>query len=344
MTLGGPGYRLVEKARDSIVQHRMVSPGDTIVAALSGGPDSTCLLDVLDRLTPSFELNLEVAHVDHGLADDSDDVAASVTSRAAKAGYEVHFIKAPDLAGANLQARARDFRYGFLEAIAANVEADHIATGHTLDDRAETTLARLLHGAGTRGLAGLLPVDGLRIRPLIAIRRAETRDYCVERGLEFHEDPANEDDRFERAAVRKRIVAAIEQRWGGGAVEAIAVSAGRLAEDADALEGLASAVYEQLAKRTESEIRFEREAFMLTPKAFRRRLLEMAMGRVRDRSGGIDEALEALDRDPSFTGRFSAVGGAEIAITSEHISVVAPPTDSVAPPTDSTEPGTTLSE
>lgn len=335
--LGGPGYRLVEKARDTIVRHRMVSPGDTIVVALSGGPDSTCLLDVLDRLTPSLELNLEVAHVDHGLAEDSEDVSAAVTSRAATAGHEVHFIKAPDLAGPNLQARARDFRYGFLEAIAAGVEADRIATGHTLDDRVETTLARLLHGAGTRGLAGLLPVDGLRIRPLIAIRRAETRDYCVERGLEFHEDPSNEDDRFERVAVRKRIVAAIEERWGGGAVEAVAVSAERLAEDADALERLASAVYEQLAKRSDSEIRFEREAFLLTPKAFRRRLLETAMGRVRDRSGGIVEALEALDRDSSFTGRFSAVGGAEIVITSEHVTVV-------APPSDSSEPGTTLSE
>ena len=337
MALGGPGYGLVEKARDSIVRYRMANPGDTIVVALSGGPDSTCLLDVLDRLSPSLEFNLEVAHVDHGLAEDSEDVSASVTSRAATAGHEVHFIKAPDLAGPNLQARARDFRYGFLEAIAANVEADHIATGHTLDDRVETTLARLLHGAGTRGLAGLLPVDELRIRPLIAIRRADTRAYCVERGLEFHEDPSNQDDRFERVAVRNRIVSAIEDRWGGGAVEAVAVSAERLAEDADALERLAAAVYEQLAKRTDSEIHFEREAFTLTPKAFRRRLLEMAMGRVRDRSGGIDEALEAIDRDPSFTGKFSAVGGAEIVFTSERVSVI-------RPPSDSSEPGTTLNE
>ena len=337
MALGGPGYALVERARDSIVRYRMVSPGDTIVVALSGGPDSTCLLDVLDRLSTSLELNLEVAHVDHGLAEDSADVSASVTSRAATAGHEVHFIKVPDLAGPNLQARARDFRYGFLEAIAANVEADHIATGHTLDDRVETTLARLLHGAGTRGLAGLLAVDGLRIRPLIAVRRTETLDYCVERGLEFYEDPSNQDDRFERVAVRKRIVSALEDRWSGGAVEAVAVSAQRLAEDADALEGLATAVYEQLAKRSDSEIHFEREAFALTPKAFRRRLLEMAMGRVRDRSGGIDEALQAIDRDPSFTGRFSAAGGAEIVITSERVSVT-------GSPSDSSEPGTTLSE
>ena len=337
VALGGPGYRLVEKARDTMTRHHMVSEGDSVVVALSGGPDSTCLLDALTRLAPSLDLKLEVAHVDHGLAENSSDVSASVTSRAAKAGYEVHFVRAPDLSGPNVQARAREFRYAFLDTIADATGATRIATGHTLDDRVETTLARLIHGAGTRGVAGLLPVDERRIRPLIDVRQEESRAYCVERNLEFHDDPANEDDRFERVAVRKRLVAAVEERWGSGAVAAIAVSAQRLAEDAEALDGLAAAVFEQLAKRDGTDIRFDRNAFTLTPKAFRRRLLETAMGRIRDRSGGIDEALEALERDPSFVGRFSAVGGAEIVISSDSVEV----RGLAAEPS---EPGTRLTE
>ena len=336
-TLGGPGYRLVERARDTMTRHHMVSAGDSIVVALSGGPDSTCLLDVLTRLAPSLELDIEVAHVDHGLAENSADVSAAVTSRAAKAGHEVHFVTAPDLHGPNVQARAREFRYAFLDTIADATGATRIATGHTLDDRVETTLARLIHGAGTRGVAGLLPVDERRIRPLIGIRREETRAYCQERRLEFYDDPANEDDHFERVAVRNRLVGAIEERWGAGAVAAIAVSAQRLTEDADALDGLASAVFEQLAKREGPDVRFDRDAFTLIPKAFRRRLLETAMGRIRDRSGGIDGALEALDRDPAFTGRFSAAGGAEIRIASDSILV----TGSAGEPS---ETGTTLTE
>jgi tRNA(Ile)-lysidine synthase len=333
--LGGPGYKLVERARDAIKKYSMVSPGDSVLVALSGGPDSTCLLDVLARLTSTLDMSLEVAHVDHGLSDESEDIAAAVTSRAAQAGYEVHFVAAPDLEGPNLQARARDFRYAFLETVAKNAGFERVATGHTLDDRAETTVARLIHGAGTRGLAGLLPVDGRRIRPLISVRRAETRAYCEERGLEFIDDPANEDDHFERVAVRKRIIAAVEERWGPGAVGAIATSAERLGEDAQAIEGLAAAVFEQIAAREDSRVAFKKDAFLLTPKAFRRRLLETAMGRVRDRSGGIDEALEALDRDGSFVGRFSATGGAEIVVTDDSVSVV-------GVPEKSSEAGTTL--
>lgn len=333
MQLGGPGFHIVERVRDAMVRHRMVATGDTVVVALSGGPDSTCLLDVLARLTDSFDLDLAVAHVDHGLAEGSDDVSAAVTSRAAEAGHDVHFLRAPDLAGPNLQARARTFRYGFFETIANDIGATRIATGHTLDDRVETTLARFLHGAGTRGLAGLLPLDGNRIRPLVTIRRSETRAYCTERGLEFFDDPANEDDRFERVAVRRRLVAAIEERWGRGAVDAMATSAERLSEDAVALDRLADTLFAQLAQREESKTRFERSALVAVPRAFRRRLLERAVGRSKDRSAGIDEVLDALDKDPAASGRFALAGGTEVTVTPEKVVVGAPADDASQSPT-----------
>ncbi|MDQ4143908.1 MAG: tRNA lysidine(34) synthetase TilS [Actinomycetota bacterium] len=329
MQLGGPGFDIVEKARDAIVRHRMFEKGDTIVVALSGGPDSSCLLDVLDRLTDTFELDLAVAHVDHGLAEGSADVSAGVTTRAAESGHDVHFVRAPDLEGPNLQARARNFRYGFLETIAENVGASGIATGHTLDDRIETTLARLLHGAGTRGVAGLLPVDGNRVRPLATVRRSEARAYCVERDIEFVDDPANEDDRFERVAIRKRLIPVIEERWGRGAVDAIATSSERLLEDAVTLDGLADTLFIQLSKRIEAGIQFERAALNGVPRAFRRRLLERSVGRVRDRSAGIDEVLDALDKSVSSSGSFSIAGGGEIALSPEAV-LVRPPSDGVS--------------
>ncbi|MDQ4094818.1 MAG: tRNA lysidine(34) synthetase TilS [Actinomycetota bacterium] len=337
MQLGGPGFDVVERARDAIARHRMFEKGATIVVALSGGPDSTCLLDVLDRLTDMFELDLAVAHVDHGLAPNSSDVSAAVTTRAADAGHDVHFVRAPDLAGSNLQARARAFRYGFLEAIANDIGAAAIATGHTLDDRVETTLARLIHGAGTRGLAGLLPIDGNRIRPLITTRRAEARSYCEERGLAFVDDPSNEDDRFERVAIRKRLIAGIEERWGRGAIDAIATSSERLVEDATTLDGLADTLYAQLAQRDGDLVRFDRAAIDGIPRAFRRRLLERAIGRVRDRSAGIDEVLDALDKGAGSSGRFSVTTGAEIELTQEALTVPVVSDDASGPPTTLTE-------
>ena len=297
-TFGGPGYKLVEHALDTIHRHNMFEDGDSVVVALSGGPDSTCLLDVLARLRGKLGLKLAVAHVDHGLTEASAEIAAKVSTAVAEAGFEIHVVRIPDLEGSNLHARAREFRYGFLDLVAENESASRIATGHTLDDRVETTLARLIHGAGTAGLAGIPPIEGRRVRPLIDVRRSETRAYCEECGLDFYEDPANTDDRFERAAVRSRLVPVIEERWGQGAVPAIARSSARLLEDAIALGGFVDRVYSDAAKVEGAETRISMDTMLLLPRAFRRRMLELAIGRVRDRNAGIDEVLDALD-DPA---------------------------------------------
>ncbi|MDQ3953570.1 MAG: tRNA lysidine(34) synthetase TilS [Actinomycetota bacterium] len=327
--LGGPGFDVVTSARDLIASVDDPAEGTRRwVVAVSGGPDSICLLDVLGRLSESLDLELEVAHVDHGLSPQSEEVAAAVARLASGAGHDVHVARATGLEGPNLQARARDFRYRFFETVAAETGATTIATAHTLDDRAETTLARLIHGAGTDGLAGLRPRDGKRLRPLLAVRRRQTRTYCTERGLEFVDDPANEDDRFDRAAVRARLLPAIEERWGEGAVRAMAVSAGRLAEDADFLDGLAETLFGQIAKRSPGEVRFARDAFGLAPRALRRRLLARAIGRVRDRSGGIDAALDGLDRVEREPSRlpldFDVAEGATISVTREEVVVKMP--------------------
>jgi tRNA(Ile)-lysidine synthase len=323
--LGGPGFALVEKVRDAIDRHRMVSEGETVLVAVSGGADSTCLLDVLERLSAVLQLHVVVGHVDHGLSPESEKVAARVSSAAATAGHEIHVVRAPDLTGPNLQARARSFRYEFFETVAQNIGANKIATGHTLDDRVETTLARLVHGAGTAGLAGIPPAEGMRIRPLITCRRAEVRDYCSERGLEFFDDPANEDERFERVAIRRRLVASIEDHWGPGAVEAIAAAADRLAEDSRALAEVSGRLFLELAERDEAGTRFDRASLGGLPRAVQRRLLELAVGRVRDRSGGIEAALDALKRDDSFEGRFAVASGIEIEIDAQRVFVANAP-------------------
>ena len=320
--LGGPGFDVVEKARAAIERYRLLAPEERILVATSGGPDSTCLLDVLARLSTQHGYVLAAAHVDHGLSPGSEKVAAAVAHAVAEAGFEAHVIRAPDLEGPNLHARARAFRYAFFETIAESWGATRIATGHTLDDRVETTLARLIHGAGTDGLAGLPPVDGKRIRPLVGVRRAETRDYCAANSLQYHDDPANYDDRFERVVVRKEIVAAIEARWGEGAVRAMSVSADRLWEDSVALKRLGDRVYGEIAKPTLLGIELDLALLVEAPRAFRRRILERAVGRVRDRSGGIDAVLDALESDsPPRGARFSVASGIEIEITHDRVVV-----------------------
>lgn len=326
-TFGGPGFPVLERARKTIARYGMFEPGDKVVVALSGGPDSTCLFDVLSRLRERLDLDLVVAHVDHGLGDRSADIAARVSTAVASAGLEAHVVRAPDLEGPNLQARARAFRYGFFDMVAQREQATRVATGHTLDDRVETTIARLIHGAGTTGLAGIPPVDPPRVRPLIDVRRSESRAYCVECGLDFDDDAANEDLRFDRAAIRKLVMAAIEERWGEGAIRAMATSAERLREDSDALARLAARVYGDIATYEDGVTRIPRSALVAMPGALRRRILERAVGRVRDRSAGIDEVLDALDEDFKAVSSFAIASGVAVTVTDAEVTIEGPSGD-----------------
>ncbi|MDQ5874932.1 MAG: tRNA lysidine(34) synthetase TilS, partial [Actinomycetota bacterium] len=243
-----------------------------------------------------------------------------VGARMAEAGLDSLVIRLSGLEGPNLQARARTLRYGFFETLAQKLGAQRIATGHTLDDRVETTLGRLIHGAPPEVLAGIPPVDGLRIRPLIEIRRGDARAYCEERGLSVYDDPSNDDDRFERVAVRNEVVPVIERRWGPGAVRAMGASCERLWEDARALENLSGRIYAGIAESSGDEVTFERSALGPLDRALRRRLLQLAVGRVRDRSGGIEAALDALDGEEK-EGTSSAL---DFSVAGEGVITVSP--------------------
>jgi tRNA(Ile)-lysidine synthase len=181
----------------------------------------------------------------------------------------------------------------------------------------------LIHGAGTEGLAGIPPAGEGRIRPLIEIRRPETRAYCEARGLRFYDDPANSDLRFERPAVRATVIAAVEERWGDGGVRSITRSSERLREDADALSTLAERLYLDAVRAEEDGVSFPLDVLMGLPRAFRRRLLEKAVGRIRDRSGGIEAALDSLEKGDQGAQplRFAVAGGTEIVIEKERLSV-----------------------
>jgi tRNA(Ile)-lysidine synthase len=300
----------------------MLEDGSTVLVAVSGGPDSMCLLHVLGRL--GAELTINVAHVDHGLSDTSEETSATVAKWAAEAGHDVHIARAKDLEGPNLHARARAFRYSFFETIAREVGAGRIVTGHTLDDRVETTLARLIHGAGTEGLAGIHPVMENRVRPLIEVRRNETRAYCDEVGIPYVDDPANEDPRFDRGSVRALVLRAIEDRWGEGAVRAMASSSEQLREDATALASQAQILYDGIVEEEDRLRLIDLESLLGLPRALRRRIIELAVGRIRDRAGGIDAALDALEREHKPGARFDLPDGASIVIEKKHV-VVTPP-------------------
>jgi tRNA(Ile)-lysidine synthase len=321
---GGPGFKLAERVADYVRDHELLVEGDAVVVGVSGGPDSMCLLHVLSRF--ELDLDLLVAHVDHGLSDMSEEVAARVAREAAEAGFDVHVARAKGLAGSNLQERARDFRYAFFHTLATQEGARVIATGHTLDDRVETTLARFIHGAGGDGLVGIRPKAGNRVHPLLPLRRGETRSYCDEVGLTYFDDPGNDDTRFERSRVRSDVIGAIEEGWGEGSIRAMATAIDRLGEDADALAAQAETLFAGLVKEdAEGRVRFDLATVRRLPRALQRRILELAVGRVRDRAGGINPALDAIaGKTQKREARFAVVEGGEIVVGVDEVVVVPP--------------------
>ena len=233
---------MIENVRATIARRGLLKGGETVVIAVSGGPDSLALLHALVRLAPELDLSLHVAHFDHRLRDGSA-ADAEYVGRVAATLRVTMTIRAADMIetpkGMSPEEIARERRYAFLEEVADMIGATRIATGHTLDDQAETVIMRALTGTGLRGLGGIRPVLGRVVRPLIDVRRSETEVFCHALRLEPRVDPTNADPRFLRNAVRAELLPIVEQRFPRG-VEALARLADGAREDDALLDELAA--------------------------------------------------------------------------------------------------------
>jgi tRNA(Ile)-lysidine synthase len=177
--------------------------------AVSGGPDSVALLDLL--LGCRTAMQLIVAHVDHGISSQSGNVARGVQQVAASAGLEFASTRLHLGEGAG-ETEAREARYRWLRALRDDHGADWIVTAHHADDQAETVLLRVLGGSGPAGLAAMRPKDGVLLRPLLPFRRAELVAHVAERRLWSWTDPANTDPRHLRSWLRAAVLPSLERR------------------------------------------------------------------------------------------------------------------------------------
>ena len=206
----------VRRAVASAVDRRgVIVPGEHVLIACSGGPDSTALLDALARLGPPRDWHLAVAHVDHGLRDGSAAEAGLVSRLAAERGLAFRALSVRVAPGGSLQDRARTARHAALRAEAARVGAGVIALGHTADDQAETVLMRALAGASPRGLPAMAERERGLVRPLLRVWREATVAYCAALGIEPLDDPSNSDPRFLRSRVRHQVIPALEAVFPG---------------------------------------------------------------------------------------------------------------------------------
>lgn len=214
---GSVAVSVIDRVLTTISRYSMLRPGNRVVAAVSGGADSVFLLIALLELAPRIGAPVAgVAHLNHKLRGEASDADERFVAALAKRhGIPFHHHEARIAeAGGNLEQAARRARIDFFESLIREGKANRIATGHTLDDQAETVLFRMLRGSGLTGLAAIAPATGGGvIRPLLEISRAEIEDFLRGRGMEWREDASNREPRFARNRIRHDLLPQLEREW-----------------------------------------------------------------------------------------------------------------------------------
>jgi tRNA(Ile)-lysidine synthase len=205
-----------------------------VIVACSGGPDSVALL----VLAADAGLAPTAVHVDHGLRDDSAADADVVRDAAEALGVPWRSVRVAVGAGPNLEARARDARYGALQMAREELGATAILVAHTADDQAETVLLNVLRGSAAAGLSGMPARRGVVARPLLHLRRADVRAVATARGLTTVDDPTNGDVRWRRAWIRHEVLPMLEEGSQRDLVPVLARQADLLRAESELLDEL----------------------------------------------------------------------------------------------------------
>ena len=318
----------------------MMAPGQTVLVALSGGPDSCALLQALCRLRKRLQCRLAAAHDHHRLRGaEADDDAAHAADFAAS--LSVPFTqRQADVRGfaaerkLSLEAAARQVRYHLLADAAGELGADLIATGHTADDQAETVLLNILRGSGLDGLAGIAPVRDNIIRPLLTLTRADVLAYCQASGIEYRSDSSNQDLRFTRNRIRHELLPAL-QAAQPAALAALCRIAELVRGDVEVLESLSARAFARSSQETADGRSLSLDELADLPIGLRRRVLRLAVARVQGHLHDVDmERMEAVV-NLAGAGRTGAViqlpGGVTAERAHSHLTISRRPAAPPAP-------------
>ena len=263
------------KIRKTVDSFGMLSPGDVIVAGVSGGSDSMALLFALYDLRELYpDIDVIVSHVNHGLRGaESDEDAEYVREAAGRLGFSFECVRVDTEGfrkkrGLSLEDAARELRYDFFNDILAKRSAQRIATAHTLNDQAETVIMRLIRGSGSRGLAGIRPSVGNIIRPLINVTKLEAREYLQSKGVSWREDSTNSSNEFLRNRIRNELIPLLEG-YNPAIEQVLSRVAAVCAAEADFISAEAERKFKELARVVDEGVLGDTEKLLREPPAIR---------------------------------------------------------------------------
>jgi tRNA(Ile)-lysidine synthase len=233
----------------------MIRPGDRVGLGVSGGADSIAMLRIFANLQTKLGITIFVLHFHHQLRGaDADEDERFVKTVAEQFGFPfvsgcANVAGEAKLQGRNVEDAARRLRYKFFNSAAETHGLNRIAVAHTADDQAETVLSHLLRGTGLTGLAGIYPVAGLIIRPLLESSRLELREFLSGLRQPWREDLTNQDTSHMRARIRHQLIPVLLRDFDSAAVTRLARLAGHAREDETFWRSLEDATFQALATR-----------------------------------------------------------------------------------------------
>ena len=219
---------LEDKVLKTIQKFNLLKEKDTVIVAVSGGPDSMCLLNVLYNLKEELKISrLIVAHVNHMLRQEAEEETQYVKKYCDEKNLEIYikYVNIKEISENNKiseETAGREERYKFFEEIATKTDANKIAIAHNLNDNAETVLMHFIRGTGINGLCGIKPYrEGKYIRPIIECNRTEIEEYCKQNNLNPRYDKTNQDNNYTRNKIRNVLIPELKENYNPNIIESI---------------------------------------------------------------------------------------------------------------------------
>jgi len=279
---------IIQQAEKTIEKYNMLSTGDHVLVGLSGGPDSVCLLYILNAIKSKYKLKISAAYIDHGLRP--EDVPKEINfckDLCDKLGisFYTQSINVKDYAKQeklSIQESARILRYSALDHISITLNAKKIAIAHNADDQAETVIMRLLRGAGPAGLSGIPPVRKKIIRPLIEIEREAIEKFLSENKISYVIDLSNKSNKYLRNRIRNTLMPVIKS-ISPNSVKIISKTADIMREENDYVNvAVTKALMRLMSRKSDKKVELFCNPMEVLNIVILRRALRFAIDSVRD--------------------------------------------------------------
>lgn len=288
---------LKENVLKAIKKYNLIEKGDSIVVGVSGGPDSICLLHILNELKEELKIKIYVAHVNHMLRKEADEETEYVKKFCESLGIEFFFKKVnieeiSKNKKLGTEEAGRNERYKFFDEILEKTKSNKIATAHNSNDKVETIFLNVLRGSGISGLKGIEPIrDNKYIRPLIETLREDIEKYCIENNLEPKIDKTNLENIYKRNKIRNELIPYIKNEFNPNIIKTINRLSEVATDENEYIENIAKIKYEEcyIENNSQKQIILDLKKFNSLELVIKRRVILYTINKVVGNTIGIEK-------------------------------------------------------